>query len=220
MIFDDFCIFFGIDFLRTLSLLLPCVWRAFQSPGRLMLAHSWSGSTETSRSSSSWSWYPTSCFKKHRLGGWLVGWCLQYKFHPINITKLKRFQVIPAANKCYSKVSGETTSLPIQVDTQRGYLPRDTSIAEPGRSLLVLAPSSSTCTWKAWFSSTQGTWWIHDMTKTTVHFPPPHLQLCGSVVLPKAKKLLQFWGVQRNEILTAKVMPILQILWLSWQKEA
>lgn len=150
--------------------------------------------------------------------GWLAGWCLPHKLHPI--TKLKRFQVIPAANKCYSKVSGETTSLPIQVDTQRGYLPRDTSIAEPGRSLLVLAPSSSTCTWKAWFSSTQGTWWIHDMTKTTVHFPPPHLQLCGSVVLPKAKKLLQFWGVQRNEILTAKVMPILQILWLSWQKEA
>ena len=56
-----------------------------------------------------------------------------------------------------------------QSPQRKGYLPRDTSIAEPGRSLLVLAPSSSTCTWKSWFSSTQGNWWIHDMTNSRKH---------------------------------------------------
>ena len=76
MIFAYFLDIFWYWLFEVLSLLLPCVWRAFQSPGRLMLAHNWSGSTETSRSSSSWSWYPTSCFKKHRLGGWLVGWLM------------------------------------------------------------------------------------------------------------------------------------------------
>lgn len=41
-----------------------------------------------------------------------------------------------------------------------------------------------------------------------------------TLCISSAKKLLQFWGIQRNEILRARVMPILQIIRLSWQKEA
>lgn len=43
-----------------LSFVLPWVWRAFQSPGLLMLAHNWSGVTATSRVSSSSGFWSTT----------------------------------------------------------------------------------------------------------------------------------------------------------------